>query len=265
MPRRTDALLSLVLLGALSWCACGGAPEGPSQEAGGLAVPAAPAMPAVAPPAGQAAVADAARITGRVLYSGVPRPPKPIRVTKDHSVCGATAHTDESLLVGRDGGVRNAVVSIGPLAPARPWPAASNPTLDQHGCWFNPHVLLAPAGATIDVINSDGILHNIHTYPKNNPPANLAQPKFKKVLNLSFAAPDTVQVKCDVHVWMNAWIVVAPHPFYAVTDENGAFSLADVPPGTYTLTAWHETLGTREQQVTAAPGGASETTIAFKD
>jgi plastocyanin len=271
MPGRTDALIFLALIGALSCCACGGAPEGPPQDAGAkAAAPAAPASagpvtPAAPPSAGQAMAGSGARITGHVLYTGAPRPAKPIQVTKDHAVCGAKSHVDESLLVGRDGGVRNAVVSVGPIAAGGPWPAAGKPTLDQRGCWFNPHVLLAPAGDPIDVINSDGILHNIHTYPQNNPPANLAQPKFRKVLNLAFAAPDTVQVKCDVHSWMNAWIVVTPHPYYAVTDASGAFSLAGVPPGTYTLTVWHETLGTRAQPVTAAPGGASEATITFQD
>ena len=268
MPGRTDAPFLLLVTGALALFACGGAPEGPPKEDVAPAAPpaaGAPAGPAAPPPSGQAGAGEGARISGRVLYAGAPRPPKPIQVTKDHAVCGARAHVDESLMVGTDGGVRNAVVSIGPIAPGGPWPAAGKPTLDQRGCWFVPHVLLAPAGATIEVINSDGILHNIHTYPKNNPPANLAQPKFKKVLNLAFAAPDTVQVKCDVHGWMNAWIVVAPHPYYAVTDGSGAFSFAGVPPGTYTLAVWHEALGTREQPITAAPGGSSEATITFQD
>jgi len=211
------------------------------------------------------AVDNAGRIAGRVVYKGTPRPPRPIQATKDHAVCGAVAHTDESLVVGKDGGVRYAVVSIGPIGHGKSWSSAAQPSLDQHGCWFIPHVQVIPAGATLDVINSDGILHNIHTYPKHNPPANMAQPKFKKVLHLPFAAPDLVRVNCDVHSWMQAWIVVASHPYYAVTDRTGAFSLDGVPPGTYTLTAWHETLGTRGQPITVPAGGVAEATIILQE
>ena len=259
MMRRPDALLASFLALALAATACGGAPEPPRETAAAPEPSAAPATPQAPAPEG------GGRITGRVLFSGAPRPPRPIQVTKDHAVCGARTHVDESLVVGKDGGVANAVVSIGPIPAGAAWPESPTPTLDQHGCWFNPHVLLVPAGASMDVVNSDGILHNIHTYPKRNPPTNQAQPKFKKVLNLTFKEPDTVQVKCDVHSWMNAWIIVAPHPYYAVTDESGAFTLSGVPPGSYTLTVWHESLGTREQPVTATAGGSSESTITFKD
>jgi hypothetical protein len=264
MTGRRDALHALLLVATLTAGACGGAPETPSRE--GTAAPSSPAATAApeSPASAGTATAGGGRITGRVLFSGAPRPPRPIQVTKDHAVCGARTHVDEGLVVGTDGGVRNAVVSVGPIAPGA-WPEAPRPTLDQHGCWFTPHVLLAPAGASIDVVNSDGILHNIHTYPKRNPPTNQAQPKFKKVLNLVFKEPDTVQVKCDVHSWMNAWIIVTPHPHYAVTDESGAFSLAGVPPGSYTLTVWHETLGTREQPISATSDGVSEATITFQD
>jgi len=259
MTRRPAALFASFLAAALVATACGGAPEPPRETA------ATPEPPA-APPAPQAPAQDGGgRITGRVLFSGAPRPSRPIQVTKDHAVCGARAHVDESLVLGKDGGVRNAVVSIGPIPSGAAWPESPTPTLDQNGCWFNPHVLLVPAASSIDVVNSDGILHNIHTYPKRNPPTNQAQPKFKKVLNLTFKEPDTIQVKCDVHSWMNAWIIVAPHPYYAVTDESGAFTLSGVPPGSYTLTVWHESLGTREQPVTATAGGSSESTITFKD
>jgi plastocyanin len=260
MTGRRDALLSFLLAAALAASGCGGSPEAPSHD---TAAP--PAPPVVTSTPAPPAADGVARITGRVRFTGAPRPPRPIQVTKDHAVCGARAHADESLLVGKDGGVRNAVVSIGPISPGGAWPESPTPTLDQNGCWFNPHVLLAPAGASIDVVNSDGILHNIHTYPKRNAPTNQAQPKFKKVLNLTFKEPDTVQVKCDVHSWMNAWIIVTPHPYHAVTDENGAFTLSGVPPGSYTLTVWHESLGTREQPVAATSGGTSEATFTFTD
>jgi len=258
-----------VVLAALLLCACGGEQQHAPATAPSAGAPAATPASEGATTEGAAyvpgTVADAGRVGGRVVFQGTARPARPIQVTKDSAVCGAVAHTDESLVVGPDGGVRYAVVSIGPIARGKPWPAAAGPSLDQHSCWFIPHVQVIPAGATLDVVNSDGILHNIHTYPKNNPPANMAQPKFKKTLQLPFQAPDVVKVNCDVHSWMSAWIVVAAHPYYAVTDGHGGFSLEGVPPGTYTLRAWHETLGTREQPITVAPGGAAEATITFQE
>jgi hypothetical protein len=172
-------------------------------------------------------------------------------------------HRTESLVVGPGGGLQNAVVSIDPVTRGKSWPGGPKPVLDQRGCWFVPHLLLVPAGAEIDIVNSDGILHNIHTHPKLNTPVNLAQPKYKKVLTHTFERPEPVRVVCDVHSWMNAWIVVAAHPYQVVTGEDGAFSLDQVPPGSYTLKAWHETLGTREQPVTIPPGGRVEATLAF--
>ena len=263
---------SLVVLAALVLSACGGERGQTPVAPGAPTAGATPDLtgPGYAPAAGGApyvavTVADAGRVGGRVVYKGAPRPPRPIQVTKDSAVCGVVVHTEESLVVGTDGGIRYAVVSIGPIGRGKAWPAAAKPSLDQHGCWFIPHVQVIPAGAILDVVNSDGILHNIHTYPKHNLPANMAQPKFKKVLSLPFPAPDIVKVNCDVHSWMSAWIVVAAHPYYAVTDERGAFTLEGFPPGTYTLSAWHETLGTRDQSITVPAGGAAEATIIFQE
>jgi hypothetical protein len=169
----------------------------------------------------------------------------------------------ETLVVGAGGALKNVVVSIDGIRGGRPFPSGARPRLDQRGCWFIPHVQVVPAGVEIDIINSDGILHNIHTFPKNNPPINMAQPKFKKIMSHAFARPDVVKVNCDVHSWMNAWIVVAPHPYFAVTDEDGRFTMSDVPGGTYTLRAWHEALGTREQTIAVQPGGTAEATFRF--
>jgi plastocyanin len=184
-------------------------------------------------------------------------------VTKDREVCGRTAHRSEDLVVGTGGGLQYAVVSIDPVARGKAWPGGTKPTLDQRGCWFVPHVLLVPAGAEIDILNSDGILHNIHTHPRVNPPINLAQPKYRKVLTQAFERPDLIRVVCDVHSWMKAWIVVLAHPYHAVTGPDGSFALDQVPPGTYTLKAWHETLGEREQAITVSPGGRVDADLSF--
>ena len=165
-------------------------------------------------------------------------------------------------MVDGNGGIRYAVVSIDPVQGGKSFDTAT-PQLDQRGCWFYPHVQIVPAGADMEILNSDGILHNIHTYPEKNKPVNMAQPKFRKVLKTSFAEPDIVRVSCDVHNWMNAWIVVAKHPYYVVTSEDGSYELDGVPPGTYTLSAWHETLGTQTQSVTVEKDGTAEANLTF--
>ena len=209
--------------------------------------------------------AFAGDIVGKVKYAGTAPAPAKIQVTKDQAVCGKAEHSDETLLVGPDKGVKNVVVNIDDPKDGKKYTPAAKPTLDQNGCKFVPHVDIVPAGQEVTIVNSDGILHNIHTFPKNNPPFNKAQPKFKKEMPATFEKPDIIQIKCDVHSWMAGWIVVAGHAYYALTDASGNFKIEGVPAGTYTLEYWHETLGSREQPVTVVSGGASETTITFQD
>jgi len=111
-------------------------------------------------------------------------------------------------------------------------------------------VLAFPVGTPVEINNPDGILHNIHSYSKANPTFNIAQPKFKKTVEVKLEKPEAVNVKCDVHGWMNGWLVVTESPYVAVTDNSGAFKLTDVPAGSYTVEVWHETLGKTSQKVT---------------
>ena len=127
--------------------------------------------------------------------------------------------------------------------------------LDQKECVYTPHIVLTPAGSELEILNNDGILHNIHTYSEANPAFNQAQPKFKKKLKKKFDQPEVVRVECDAHGWMRGWIVVMEHPYYAVTDGEGKFSLSDVPAGEYEVKIWHETLGETMQNVTVEAGG----------
>jgi plastocyanin len=254
-------MIGILAIGSL---ACGGgepeAPAGGAPPAG-----ATEATPAADAGGGYEAApaADAGRISGRVAFEGTPPPAEPIQITKDKSVCGAAMHTSEKLVVGKDSGIRYAVVSIDPVKGGKAFETGTTPQLDQRGCWFSPHVQVVPAGVEIEILNNDGILHNIHTFPEKNKPINMAQPKFRKVLKASFPEPDVVRVSCDVHSWMNAWIIVAAHPYYAVTAEDGSFELDSVPPGTYTLTTWHESLGTKTQSITLEASGAAEASVTF--
>jgi hypothetical protein len=258
-PAVHAALIAILAAG------CGRAGDAPAGPAGGPPAPPQPPAAALAGPGDYVVEPPASpgRIAGSVVYSGALPDLPPVAVTKDRAVCGLTRHVPETLVVGAGGALKNVVVSIDGIRSGRPFPSGARPTLDQRGCWFIPHVQVVPAGAEIDIINSDGILHNIHTFPKNNPPINMAQPKFKKILSHAFPRPDVVKVSCDVHSWMNAWIVVAPHPYFVVTGEDGKFTLSDVPGGAYTLRAWHESLGTREQTIAVEPGGTTGAAFRF--
>ena len=196
-------------------------------------------------------------IVGKVKFAGNAPPPAKIAVTKDQAVCGKVEHVEESLLVAPDKGVKNVVVNVTDPKDNKPMPAsAKDPVIDQNGCRFLPRIQIVPAGQNIDIVNSDGILHNIHTRSKANGEFNKAQPKFLKTMKQKFDKADVVSVKCDVHSWMSGYIVVAGNPYYALSDAAGAFKIAGVPAGTYTLQYWHEKLGTQTRQVTVPATGS---------
>ena len=214
------------------------------------------AVPALVVTALSLASAFAGDIVGKVKYAGTAPTPAKIQVTKDQAVCGKAEHINETLLVGTDKGVKNVVVNISDPKDGKKYTPAAKPTLDQNGCKFVPHVDIVPAGQEVTIVNSDGILHNIHTFPKNNAPFNKAQPKFKNEMPATFEKPDIIQIKCDVHSWMAGWIVVAGHAYYALTDASGNFKIDGVPAGTYTLEYWHEKLGKQSKSVTVPATGS---------
>ena len=167
--------------------------------------------------------------------------PKKVEITKDKEVCALKPHFDEDLIVGSNGGIANAVVIVkGAKGELKP----TNVEFDQKGCDYVPHVLAFPAGSTVDIINSDGILHNIHTYSTVNPSFNMAQPKFKKEIEEKVEKPEVIKVTCDAHGWMHGWWVATDTPYFAVTDDKGNYTIKDVPAGNYTVEVWQEKLGT---------------------
>ena len=193
-------------------------------------------------------VKDGGSISGTVKFKGTAPAPKKVDVSKDKEVCGKTAKTDESLIVS-NGNLVNVVVTITDINSGKKM-ELKKVTLDQKGCDYHPHVLAFPAGSAVEIVNPDGILHNIHSYSKVNTPFNMAQPKFKKTMEVKIDKPEAVQVKCDVHGWMEGWLVAVPNPYFAVTDNSGSFKLTDVPAGSYTVEVWHEKLGKSTQKVT---------------
>jgi plastocyanin len=193
-------------------------------------------------------VKDGGSISGTVKYKGSAPAPKKLEVSKDKEVCGKSPKVDQSLVVN-NGNLANAVVTITDIKSGKKLDA-KKVTLDQKGCEYQPHVLAFPAGTTVEILNPDGILHNVHSYSKVNSPFNMAQPKFKKTLDVKIDKPEAIEVKCDVHGWMQGWLVATESPYVAVTDNSGNFKLTDVPPGNYTVEIWHEKLGKNTQKVT---------------
>jgi plastocyanin len=144
------------------------------------------------------------------------------------------------------------------LPSGKTWPAPTTPvTLDQKGCVYVPHVMGIMVGQPYRILNSDGVLHNVHALPKVNPGFNRAMPPTVKEANTKFDKPEDVfQIKCDVHPWMSAYVGVFTHPFFSVTGTNGKFTIPNLEPGTYEITAWHERLGKQTATITV---GANET------
>jgi hypothetical protein len=190
-----------------------------------------------------------------VKYNG-PAQVETIKVNKDVEQCGKEAKI-EKVVVGGNKGLANAVASI---AGAKGQPTGKKVALDQKGCKFVPHVVATTPGE-VDILNSDGILHNVHTYSTANPSINKAQPKFKKTMTEKFEKPEFVKVTCDVHSWMLGWIAVMPHPYFGVTNESGVAKIENAPAGKQTVEVWHETLGKVTKEVEVKPGATTKVTV----
>ncbi len=171
-------------------------------------------------------------------------------MTIDQYVCGNEKDAGD-LIVSPQKELRNAVVWIdNPPAGAAAAPAQpAKVEIDQNGCAFIPRLVVIPAGGTVDFLNSDRLLHNIHATPKLNVAFNRTQPK-SRTIPVTFAKPEIVRINCDLHSWMAAWVVVAAHPWYAITGADGQFAFDNLPPGQYRLQVWHERLGTVPATVT---------------
>ena len=199
-------------------------------------------------------------IAGKVIFKGSYKASK-LAVGKDKDVCG-DGKQDPSLLVGGAGELKNAVVQIAGLRQGKT--AGKEAVIDQVKCQYVPHVLVVSAGSTVTIKNSDGILHNVHSLSQVNPPFNRAQPKFMKELKEPFAKPEVIRLRCDVHGWMSGWVIVTENAYFDVTQSDGAFKLAEVPAGKYSLEVWHETLGSATQPVELKAGETKNVTIEFQ-
>lgn len=208
-------------------------------------------------------VKDGGTITGIVRWDGEIPKRHQLEVGGTDKPCHSKPIPNEDIVVSKDAKVRWVVAYIKKIDHGKAFDVdPDNPiTLDQRGCRFRPHVVVVPKGQPLRVLNSDGVLHNVHLHAKKNEPFNRSMPGRVKQLDVTFDYSERIRVGCDVHPWMSAWIVVAKHPYYAVTGKDGAFRLEGVPTGSYTVEIWHEKFGKQQADVTVTSG--VEATVEF--
>ena len=250
----------LVLMGvALLLTGC----SGPKQESRTKTPPAAkePVYFRVDP-------ATAGTLSGKILFTGKRPIRKKVDMDEDPQ-CEALHKSsvyDGSEVVNRNGTLANVFVYVkSGLGDKTFAPPAAPVTIDQRGCWFIPRVLGIQVGQLLKVTNSDPVTHNIHPRPHDNGEWNHSQAPDAPPIERKFAHPEVmIRVKCNIHGWMHAWIGVVDNPYFAVTGPEGSFELKNLPPGTYTIGAWQEALGSQEKSVTIGPSGKSTVDFTFK-
>ena len=208
----------------------------------------------------EAAVSGGGTIQGKVVFNGTVKK-KTILPTKDKRVCGKL-RKEPLILVAEGGAVKDSVVYLKGVESGKAWPEMLTkvPVLDQKGCQFEPHVQVARRGS-LDIVNSDPVLHNTHGYYGKRTAFNVALPEKDQKVTKVLKSPGTVKVDCDAHGWMLSWVQVVDNPYFFQTGDDGTFSIADVPPGDYTLVAWQEWLGETEISVSVGAGETTELDI----
>lgn len=216
----------------------------------------------------QVDAATAAVVTGAITLSG-PRP-APAKVDMSEDPACEEAHKkgayDGPVAVNSNGTLANTFVYIKSGLEGKTFePAAAPAVIDQNGCWFQPRVLGIQTGQVLKVTNSDPVTHNIHPLAHINREWNHSQGEGDAPLARKFSKREImIRVKCNIHGWMRAYLGVVDHPYFAVSGRDGRFEIRNLPPGEYTLAAWHETLGEQEQKVVVPASGRIEATFRFK-
>lgn len=201
-------------------------------------------------------------LVGKVSFTGQSPQGRKIDMAADPQ-CGNSHATSEELVAGPGNALANVVVFVSSGLEKRPYEPPQDPVvIEQKGCQYHGHVVAMEAGQKLLVKNSDPTTHNIHPLPQNNREWNQSQAQGVPPIEASFAREEiAIPVKCNIHPWMKGYIAVFKHPYFAVTDKEGSFVLKGLPPGTYTITAWQEKLGTLNQNVTV--GAKEEKKVEF--
>lgn len=204
-------------------------------------------------------VSSFAAVTGKVSFTGTAPEAPAIDMNADPFCAGANAEAvkAEEVTVNSNGTLKNVFVYVKTGLEGKTFEAPKTPvTMDQKGCHYTPHVFGVQVSQPVEIVNSDSTLHNVHGMPKESKEFNLGMPIQGMKLKRTFDKPEVmVKFKCDVHPWMNAYIGVVPHPFFAVTGEDGSFKIENLPAGKYTLEAWQEKYGAKTQEITVDDSG----------
>ena len=212
--------------------------------------------------------ATAGSVTGTIRYAGAKVNAVVIDMEQDPEclrLYPTEARKDEAVIVNPDGTLANVFLYLKSGLEGKSFESPKTPvTMDQRGCWFLPRVVGMQTGQALRVTNSDPVTHNIHPMAQVNREWNQSQAPQDTPISRRFAKPELmIPVKCNVHKWMRAWVGVVDHPYFAVTGRDGSFELKNIPPGTYTVAAWHEKLGLKQETVTIAAGGKQSLNFSF--
>ena len=217
------------------------------------------------------AASAAGSIGGTVGFTG-PAPKMEKQNRKSDIVCAKKQSVDPTVVLSKDGkALANVVVRLVKNVPPASGPLPTTPALiDQKDCVFEPHVQGAISGQKVQVKNSDGTLHNVHAFNGVEPLPektvfNTGMPPGSTDVVKGLKDAELVKVTCDVHPWMSAYVIVSKHPYFSVSDAEGKFELRNVPPGKYTVEAWHEKYGTRTAEVTVEEGKAAAPAFSFSE
>jgi plastocyanin len=258
--RHAACILAAAVLLAISLIGCSGNNSRQSSDE---------APPAANPGAQPVDKATTGSITGVINLEGTPPRAKNINMAavpacaKQHEVPATT----EEVVLGDNGALQNVVVYLKGDFSRYSFPTSTDPLkVDQKGCQYEPHVVALMTGEPLDVSNADGVSHNVNATAKLNRGWNQTQAPGAVSQSHQFSREEVaIAVSCNIHRWMRFYIAVIDNPYFQVTDKDGTFILKDVPPGTYTLTAWHELYGTKEQVIMVTPNKQQTVTMTFTD